>query len=175
MKNLMELTEASSDDLPDIYCDLDMVLVDFMKGADEVSGGSFVTTDKEERWKNINQTKGFWANLDWMPGAKRLYQFISRYDPHVLSAYSGRDPSSKNGKMKWLNKHTKFSRSKIHLVKRSQKKNYAMTGFGVTRKPNILIDDYAKNINEWEAKGGIGIRHTDVGKTINRLKQLGFK
>ena len=70
MKNLMELTEASSDDLPDIYCDLDMVLVDFMKGADEVSGGSFVTTDKEERWKNINQTKGFWANLDWMPGAR---------------------------------------------------------------------------------------------------------
>ena len=175
MKNLMELTEASSDDLPDIYCDLDMVLVDFMKGADEVSGGSFVSTDKDERWNKINQTKGFWANLDWMPGAKRLYQFISRYDPHVLSAYSGRDPSSKNGKMKWLNKHTKFSRSKIHLVKRSQKKNYAMTGFGVTRKPNILIDDYAKNINEWEAKGGIGIRHTDVGKTINRLKQLGFK
>ena len=171
----MELTESSSDDLPDIYCDLDMVLVDFMKGADEVSGGFFVSTDKDERWKKINQTKGFWANLDWMPGAKRLYQFISRYDPHVLSAYSGRDPSSKNGKMKWLNKHTKFSRSKIHLVKRSQKKNYAMTGFGVTRKPNILIDDYAKNINEWEAKGGIGIRHTDVGKTINRLKQLGFK
>jgi hypothetical protein len=32
-----------------------------------------------------------------------------------------------------------------------------------------------KNINEWEARGGIGIHHTDVGKTINKLKSLGFK
>ena len=29
-------------------------------------------------------------------------------------------------------------------------------------KPNILIDDYIKNIREWENKGGIGIHHTDV-------------
>ena len=71
------MMEASkNDDLPDIYCDLDMVLVNFMKGADEAVGGSFVNTDKEERWNTINQTKGFWANLEWMPGAKRLYQFI---------------------------------------------------------------------------------------------------
>ena len=39
----------------------------------------------------------------------------------------------------------------------------------------ILIDDYDKNIREWEAKGGIGIHHTDVGKTISELKRLGFK
>ena len=171
MKNLMELTEASSDDLPDIYCDLDMVLVDFMKGADEVSGGSFVSTDKDERWNKINQTKGFWANLDWMPGGRRLYQFIARYDPHVLSAYSGRDPSSKNGKMKWLNKHTKFNRSKINLVRRAEKKKFATT----KGKPNILIDDYLKNIKEWEAKGGIGIHHTNISKTLGELKRQGFK
>ena len=94
------ITEA--EDLPDIYCDLDQVLVAFMKGAEAAIGGDFASTDKDERWKKINQTKGFWANLDWMPGGKRLYQFIEKYDPYVLSAYSGRDPTSKNGKMKWL-------------------------------------------------------------------------
>jgi 5'(3')-deoxyribonucleotidase len=119
----------------------------------------------------INQTKGFWENLEWMPSSKRLYKFIMRYDTFILSAYSGRDPSSKNGKMKWLNKNTNFKKSRIKLVKRAQKQAYATTN----GEPNILIDDYIKNINEWEAKGGIGIRHTDVGKTINRLKQLGFK
>ena len=41
-------------------------------------------------------------------------------------------------------------------------------------EPNILIDDYMKNINEWEARGGIGIHHTDVGKTINRTKTIRF-
>ena len=100
----MQMREASKEDLPDIYCDLDQVLVAFIKGAEKAIGGDFATSDKDERWKAINQTKGFWANLDWMPGAKRLYQFIEKYDPYVLSAYSGRDPSSKNGKMKWLAK-----------------------------------------------------------------------
>ena len=171
MKRLIELMEAPSD-LPEIYCDLDQVLVAFLDGAKKVLGSDFPTTDKEERWRKINQTKGFWADLDWMPGAKKLYQFIAKYDPHVLSAYSSRDPNSRTGKMKWLKKHTKFKRAKIHLVMRSQKQAYAKNRDG---EPNILIDDYLKNIKEWEAKGGIGIHHTNVGKTITKLKKLGFK
>ena len=163
--------EVSNEDLPDIYCDMDQVLVDFMKGADEAVGGSFVTSDKGERWNKINQTKRFWAELEWMPGARKLYQFIARYDPHVLSAYSSRDPNSQNGKKKWLNKHTNFSRSNTNLVKRADKQKFAMED----GKPNILIDDYIKNIKEWEAKGGIGIHHTNVGKTLAELKRLGFK
>jgi len=83
MKTLRSFTIAEVEDLPDIYCDLDQVLVAFMKGAEAAIGGDFATSDKDERWKAINQTKGFWANLDWMPGAKRLYQFIEKYDPYV--------------------------------------------------------------------------------------------
>ena len=171
MKELIELTEASNEDLPEIYCDLDEVLVDFRRGADAAVGGNFVKMDKDERWNKVNQTKGFWGNLGWKPNAKRLHDFIIKYNPHVLSAYTGRDPTSKVGKMKWLKKNADFKRGNIHLVLRSQKKSYATTD----EKPNILIDDYIKNIREWEAKGGIGIHHTDVGKTISELKRLGFK
>ena len=172
MKTLREIMIVEvNEDMPDIYCDLDQVLVNFMKGAENAIGGEFASVDKDERWNKINQNKGFWSNLEWMPGAKRLYQFIEKYDPYVLSAYSGRDPSSKNGKMKWLSKNTKFKKFNIKLVLRSEKQQYAMTN----GKPNVLIDDYIKNIKEWEAKGGIGIHHTDVGKTINELKRLGFK
>ena len=64
MINLQALMEASKEDLPDIYCDMDMVLVNFMKGADEAVGGDFVTSDKETRWKAVSQVKGFWPNLD---------------------------------------------------------------------------------------------------------------
>ena len=142
-----------------------------MKGAEKAIGGSFASADKETRWNAINQTKGFWANLEWMPGAKRLWDFISKYDTEILSAYSGRDPSSRTGKLKWLSKNTKIKRGKINLVMRSDKQKYATTN----GKPNILIDDYIKNINEWEAKGGIGIHHTNVSKSIAELKRLGFK
>ena len=168
---LAQLLEVSKEDLPSIYCDMDMVLVNLIKGADAAVGGSFANTPKDERWNKVNQVKGFWANLEWMPGAKRLYQFIARYDAHILSAYTDRDPTSRVGKMKWLAKNTDFKRSNINLVLRSQKQKFATTD----GKPNVLIDDYKKNIREWEAKGGIGIHHTNVIKTISDLKRLGFK
>ena len=75
MRELWQLLEASNEDLPDIYCDMDQVLCNFMKGADEAVGSSFIHADKTERWNKINQTKNFWANLEWMPGGKRLWQF----------------------------------------------------------------------------------------------------
>ena len=168
---LAQLLEVSKEDLPSIYCDMDMVLVNLIKGADAAVGGSFVDMPKDERWGKVNQVKGFWANLEWMPGAKRLYQFIARYDAHILSAYTNRDPTSRAGKMKWLNRNTDFKRSNINLVLRSQKQKFATTD----GKPNVLIDDYKKNIVEWRAKGGIGILHTKVSETINELKRLGFK
>ena len=171
MKNLRELLEVNTEDLPDIYCDMDGVLCNFMKAADYAVGGDFVTTDSKERWMKINQTRGFWENLEWMPGAKRLYQKIMRYDQYILSAFSGRDPTSKNGKLKWLAKNTDFKKSNILLVMRSQKQKYATTN----GKPNVLIDDYIKNIKEWESKGGIGLHHTSVGKSIGELNRLGFK
>ena len=106
-----------------------------------------------------------------MAGAKRLYNFMISYDAYVLSDYTRKEPTSRNGKMKWLSKNTKFKKFNIKLVLRSEKQQYAMTN----GKPNVLIDDYIKNIKEWEAKGGIGIHHTDVGKDINELKRIGFK
>ena len=68
MKDIIELIEVSNEDLPEIYCDLDEVLVDFMRGADATVVGIFVKMDKDERLNKINQTKGFWANLDLKPG-----------------------------------------------------------------------------------------------------------
>ena len=47
----MELKKVSSEELPDIYCDLDQVLVAFLKGAEKVIGGDFASMDKEKRWK----------------------------------------------------------------------------------------------------------------------------
>ena len=172
MKDLIELLEVNKDELPSIYCDMDMVLCNFMKAADKAVGGSFVTHDKEDRWNKINQVKGFWENLEWMPGAKNLYKKIIKYDAHILSAYSTKDPNSRKGKLAWLKKNAKLTKkSRIHLVLRADKQKFAM----INNKPNLLIDDYIKNIHEWEAKGGVGIHHTDPTTTLAELKRLGFK
>ena len=175
MKNIVELTEVSREDLPTIYCDMDQVLVNLLKGAEKVLGYPLdhykSPEQKQDRWKRINAVKGFWETLEWMPNARKLYQSITRYDAKILSAYTNKDPNSRQGKMKWLSKNTNFKRKDIHLVLRSQKQNYAVSD----GKPNVLIDDHPKNIKEWESKGGIGIYHTSVSKTMGELKRLGFK
>ena len=45
------------DELPTIYCDMDMVLCDFLKGAEEVLGTSFVKADKRTKWPMISAKK----------------------------------------------------------------------------------------------------------------------
>ena len=94
----------SIEDLPTIYCDMDMVLCDFLKSAEKVLGKPFPKADRTTRWPMISGTKNFWADLDWMPGSKRLWQFIDKYDAHILSAYSTKDANSRKGKMDWLRK-----------------------------------------------------------------------
>ena len=140
MKCIQQLLEVNKEDLPEIYCDMDQVLCDFLKGAEKVIGEPFVNVDSVKRWNIISNTKDFWENLEWMPGAERLYMRIAKYNPHILSAYAKRDKNSRTGKMKWLSRNTKFKRGNIHLVLRSQKKNYATTN----GKPNVLIDDYKR-------------------------------
>ena len=88
MRNIKDLMEVSKEDLPSIYCDMDMVLCDFLKGAEKVIGMPFPLANKQGRWEKITDTKDFWANLEWMPGAKKIVQSIMRYDAHILSAYS---------------------------------------------------------------------------------------
>ena len=64
MKSFIELTEVSKGDLPTIYCDLDQVLVNLLKGAEKVLGqplDSFKGQEaKQDRSKRINAVKHFW-------------------------------------------------------------------------------------------------------------------
>jgi len=170
MKSLVELTNINEAELPQIYCDMDMVLCDFIGGYRMISGKSFETTDKDERWEEIKAKKDFWATLPWMPGAERMWKLINKYNANILSAYSDRDGNSRPGKKKWLARNAKPT-GRIHLVRRADKKIYATKG----GKPNLLIDDYIKNTKEWEAAGGIAIRHTSPSKTISQLKKYGFR
>ena len=61
-------------------------------------------------------------------------------------------------------------KQRINLVKRQDKKKYAV----IDGVQNVLIDDYLKNIKEWESAGGIGIHHINAQTSINSLKKLGF-
>jgi len=159
-----------------IYCDMDGVLVDFLKGAEKVVGHPFDAPyqskkEKFERKYKIAQTEGFWANLPIMKDAMRLWNYIDKYNAQILTAYADWDENSKKGKVDWVEKHLHLPLNRFHAVSREEKKHYALSG----KKKNILIDDYEKNIKEFNAAGGIGIHHVNVRVTIMKLKELGFK
>jgi len=170
--------QENSKALPDIYIDLDGVLVNIEKGAKEALLPKYpkikhwLDVDTENRWKVINNTKDFWKNLEWMPNSRRLWKIVSQYSSHVLSAYSQQDDRSKRDKLIWVNKNMReLPRNRINIVKRLDKQKFAVD----KGNPNILIDDHLKNVDEWKKAGGIGILHKDVSTTIRQLKKLGYK
>ena len=161
---------------PIIYCDMDGVLADFKTAAVKTTGMSINRwmniPSSKEKWSKIKSNKNFWYDLPWMAGGKQLWSYISKFDPHILSAYveESFDPNCIPGKTGWLRKNTGLvNRQKINLVRRKEKKLFAKRG-----NPAILIDDYEKNIREFIQSGGKGIHHTNTSKTISQLKKLGF-
>lgn len=148
-----------------IYCDMDGVLVDFDKGYFKLTGQKL---DGEHRsddhfWDPINDAGyDFWINLEWSNDGKRLWKYIEKYSPELLSAPS-RQNDSRVAKHDWVKKELPG----VHLILRSAKHKKDFAG------PNcILIDDRIDNIQGWRDAGGIGIHHVSTKHTIDQLKVL---
>lgn len=146
---------------------MDGVLVDFDKGYEKLTGRDIRgqhLTDKSF-WDPINRAGyDFWFNLEWMSDGKKLWGYIEKYGPELLSAPS-RQPDSRVAKHDWVKKH--LPGITLNLRSAKHKKDFAAPS-------HILIDDRVDNINSWIDAGGIGILHTSTEKTIKDLKKLGL-
>ena len=154
-----------------IFCDMDGVLCDFdarFKGInpEKLSPTQYTTkygTDKF--WATIDaEGVGFWVGIKWMSDGKQLWEYISKYNPTLLSAPS-RQPSSRLGKRLWVKNN--IPGAKLVLASAEKKQNYSGTN-------KILIDDRPDNIDQWRSKGGIGILHVNTADTIKQLQNIGL-
>jgi 5'(3')-deoxyribonucleotidase len=160
-----------------IYCDSDGVLADFYAAAFKVLGHPWQNSNnRAEQGEQLNNHPHFWEAIPPMHDFKVLWDFISKYSPHVLTAVPS-DPwkfsfrEVERGKRGWFSKHIPtLPSNRIHIVHREDKAKYAMNG----KTQNILIDDHAKNVKEFEAAGGIGVIHHNAKSTIIQLKALGY-
>lgn len=158
--------------LPQIYCDLDGVLVAWDQGFKNLSG---MSVPEYEQKHGINSYakliakeggEDWWANLEWQEDGKELWNYIKRYKPIILSAPTrtkiGR-PTCISGKKKWLKRELPG----IPYILEINKHKHA--------NPNsLLIDDFSNKIKKWEEAKGIGLLHKNTKDTIKKLKQLGF-
>ena len=114
---------------PRIYCDMDRVLCDFKTAAQKATGmpiTKWMYSSKTEKWQPIKDTPKFWHTLPWQSGGRSLWSFISKYQPHILSAYVSQvtDPYCIPGKRDWIRKNLGISGSRINLVQRRMKKTF---------------------------------------------------
>ena len=177
MKNYRGFYKEAKGNLPHIYCDMDGVLTDFVLAAKRATGQNWEGMRHGQDWESIKNTKNFWSDMPWMKDGKRLWRYINKHNPSILSAAvkNNQDPNCKPGKLRWLSGNLGLNNSaRINLVNRSQKQDYTMIGHSGKREQAVLIDDYPKNIKEWTAKGGIGILHTSASNTIRQLKRIGY-
>lgn len=173
--------------LPDIYLDMDETIVDWLGGAnkalrdaghpewnDEYWSQKYSEDEADKiRWSVINAVPTFWEDLEFMPDGRRIWNFVKKYKPKILSACGTLSGNCKKGKLRWLAKHLGMKNlSDVHLVRRSQKKDYAKDDSG---SPTVLIDDFAKNCLEYRSAGGLAIQATNGNDVINKLKRLGFR
>ena len=177
--SLLDLLKEDIAKSYDVYVDMDGVLTDFERRFEQFAG---VTPDEfiaqktiefgkdkanEQFWDLIDKQIGvrFWAGMPWMPEGEKLYKYLKKYKPTILTSPS-REESSRIGKGVWIKRNMSGTPYKFGY-KASGKAKYAA--------PNaILIDDRSDNISAWKSAGGIGILYKSTDQVINELSKLGL-
>ena len=169
MKNFKLFLSENKESKYNIFVDLDGTLCDFIKGFEKEVGMTpkeYVSKNNAaSTWEVIRQfNKKWWANLEWLPGSKKLYDYIMSLNipVKVLTTAPRDSQESRDGKNEWVKKNTDikevvFSEHKEQMVK---------------SKYDILIDDKEENITKWEKRGGNGIRCTSPEKALKELKEI---
>jgi len=177
--SLLALMEDDIRKAYDVYVDMDGVLTDFERRFEQFAGvtpDEFMAQKKiefgeekanEQFWDLIDNQIGvrFWAGMPWMPEGEKLYQYIKKSKPTILTSPS-REESSRIGKGVWV---------KRNMPNVPVKFGYKASGKAKYAGPNkILIDDREDNIAAWKAAGGIGILFKSTEQVKNELSKLGL-
>ena len=193
LKKLNETYKMYEESQYKVFLDMDGCLTDFEKAFEEATQNSNKdvppanglgpheyeeTHGKKTFWTAIEAAgEEFWSEMDWMPDGKKLWAYVSQFDPTILSAPS-RDPRCITGKVKWLKKNVSLPNYDVQLKSKrgwdGQSKIIlnANKGKYATGPQDILIDDTPKKIKMWMEAGGTGILHTNADDTIRQLKDL---
>ena len=159
---------------PVLFVDLDGVLVDLKQGVGQILKMDLQKLSRKEfepilnnYLKNLNtkQLVNYWATLPETKNCKKLWDKVKDLQPLILSA-CGHNEISCQGKKLWCKKHLGIDGDRVFCSKDAEEKqNYASP-------KSILIDDFKKSIDEFTKRGGHGIHHTSLSKTLSRLRKV---
>ena len=154
-----------------IFLDMDGVLADFDGFFESTFGIATKDVTKKEMWKAIHGHDEFFYNLPKMPGADDLYMEACANSeagwPIILtSAGSSNFMHVAEQKKRWIKKH--ISEYVTVIAVREGADKAAM----VQNKGDILVDDWRKNCEAWEAVGGLAVKYENATQAIADLEGL---
>ena len=157
-----------------IYLDVDGVFANMDKRIQEVCGPN-TPRFSNDIWAKIAQEWRFFWHLELIPDSLRIITMLQHHDLEFLTA----KPESRNGqfglvtseedKREWIAYHIS-PRMKVNCIEGGKNKPI----FLIDNPGAILIDDYPRNIDLWNAAGGVGILHINTPNTLLELGELGL-
>ncbi len=156
-----------------VFFDSDGVMAGFDDGFPRLFGYHHRDVSEQDMWKAIAEHPDFFNALEPMPGALELFarvraltQTLYQRDPIILTAC----PKSMFDRASF-DKKTWYAR---HLpgIEVITMQGGARKGAYMRAKGDILIDDWPKNIEAWNALGGRGVvfqNHQQAFEEVQRL------
>lgn len=139
-----------------IFLDCDGVICDF-------------DTPRWTTYKDVKSTDDlpleFWANLQWNPGGREMYDELCKLAPVTILTSPSNNGSSAMGKIQWINRELKT-------------RDYLIGGckWACAAPNHILVDNSIEKITRFISGGGIGVLHprnsANVWTTINEVKRI---
>lgn len=167
----MKLFEVKKD--YKIFVDLDGVMANLDKYVKDRTGMSFLqlraTGDGFTEFVSSEREQGktVFDQLEPMPDAHVLWDFVKPHSPAILTATGYPKEKAAAEKIRWVHDNLDGFANILTVVSGTDKQQFAA--------PNhILIDDREKSILPWRNAGGIGILHTSADSTIEQLQRLGL-
>jgi 5'(3')-deoxyribonucleotidase len=155
---------------PTVYVDMDGVLADLFNHVAEFHNVEHYNDMSDREWDHFFQhTNAYklFRDLPTFPTANKLLEMVKELAGgyKILSSPLNFDrEGSIKGKREWLEKHITVPADEI--IFEHEKYKYATRN----GKPNILIDDFRKNITAWNKAGGIGIKYQADEDSLDDLK-----
>lgn len=147
-----------------LYLDLDGVMANFDGSFPDTFGFDHRTMTDEDMWSKINGHATFFRDLPLMPGAKAFFETIRHLEPIILTAcHASNYAEVAQQKKEWVRAHLSGVVTILPVMGGVHKPLF-MHSAG-----DILIDDYRRNTEAWEAAGGVAILHRTFDVTAQNL------